>query len=490
MHVSVKKIKETYKYCEESFESCWRTLEALKRAGEGSKELASELIMFQEKLALALYKLQKLRNRIAERMRYLVGRKDNYKKEWFSRRMKNLSAYSAGMSQTINIGKAIGDAFVFFFYRNNLDLLESQYLHERIEGFVAGTGGDGEMSFLQTHKHLEGKFTIYHGITNILRYGDFSFYDLKTHEITQIAEMKTKKLEGNELELSLTLVGTKTMKKPKDQTTSKVKPHPGMDQKTADKLKRQVEAILKIVKPKKESDFSATLEGSFYFRDIAELFNKTGMAKPHFVQASEGLLFAGVRFPKASLYTRMFNRKFTRLLESLPDNIIEPAKKLIKKDSPNNSLIMGQLLYNPDFGDKNTSGTIPLFWYPLNPSLLKDLYFTQFFVLSLFNPAHLIGELHTNGYHVDSKYLSAATRNNQGGFKKGVQQFDLFISYIVNFLQSEKSVLGSVLEAERILLATGSAKMSYIKPQLLFDNLFQFSSINHENTSHHSSATS
>ena len=482
MQVTVKEIKEVFKFCEESSDHCWPVLGALTR-GESTKDLANDLILFQERLAFALFKLQNLRNRIAQRMRYLVEHKKKYKKEWFAGRMKNLTSYSTGSNQVINIGKAIGDAFAFFFYRANLDLLESQYLHKRIQGFVSGIGGEGELAFLQNYKHLDGKLTIYHGTTSILRYGDFSFYDLLEHEITEIAELKTKKLEDNKLELSLTLIGTKIQKKPKEQVLSTIKPHAGMDQRIADKLKKQVEAIAKIVKSQKnKNNYSTNLEGSFYFKEIQDLYSQSGFVKPIFVHAGDGLLFAGMRFPSASLFTRTFNRKYERLINNLPQNIIEPAKKLVKQNSKNNGLIMGQLLYNPDFGDKNTSGTIPLFWYPLDGSLLKDLYFSHFIVFSLFNPVHLIEDLQVQGYYVDSKYLSAETRKNKAGFKKGVQHFDLFITYIVNFLQSEKSVLSSVLEAERILLETGTATMSYIKPQFIFDNLFKIHDDGNDNS--------
>lgn len=79
--------------------------------------------------------------------------------------------------------------------------------------------------------------------------------------------MKTKKMDdqGN-YELNLTIIGVKTQKKPAGEVSSKIKLKNGMDPATAEKLKRQVEAIIDILKPKKnETKLSTNLNGSFTF---------------------------------------------------------------------------------------------------------------------------------------------------------------------------------------------------------------------------------
>jgi hypothetical protein len=243
MAVNIKKIKSVFDQSENSFLKCYDTLEKLKGLKTADSQVATDLITFQERLALALFEFQKLRNQITTEMQGLVSRKERLSKQWFTGRMKRLAGYAEGIDSAINIGKAIGDAFAWHFYRSNLDLLINQYGHRRIPGFVFGTGGAGEMAFLTAQKHLDQKLTIYHGTTNILRYGDFSFYDLMTHEISEIGELKTKKVDDKTLELSLTLIATKTTKQPKENVVTEIRIDPKMDQRTAQRLKRQIESI-------------------------------------------------------------------------------------------------------------------------------------------------------------------------------------------------------------------------------------------------------
>src|SRR5438046_7311545 len=122
--------------------------------------------------------------------------------------MKCLADYREGIKHVINIGKGLGDAYAYWFYRNDLELLEKQFTHNRMDSTLPETGAKGEFHFLKNIRHLDGNLCIYHGITNILRYGDFSFYDLKKHHVAEIAELKTKSLGGNQYQLALTAIST------------------------------------------------------------------------------------------------------------------------------------------------------------------------------------------------------------------------------------------------------------------------------------------
>ena len=62
-------------------------------------------------------------------------------------------------------------------------------------------------------KHIEGHFTLFHDITNTLRYGDFSFINLKTLKVEKIGELKTKKVDSQTLDLSLTFFKRKFLLK-------------------------------------------------------------------------------------------------------------------------------------------------------------------------------------------------------------------------------------------------------------------------------------
>lgn len=55
----------------------------------------------------------------------------------------------------------------------------------------------------------------------------------------------------------------------------------------------------------------------------------SGAIEPKILQFSEGVLMVGVRFRKASLMTKVFNRKLRRLTSLIPERVVDSLKKLI-----------------------------------------------------------------------------------------------------------------------------------------------------------------
>ena len=76
--------------------------------------------------------------------------------------------------------------------------------------------------------------------------------------------------------------------------------------------------------------------------------------------------------------------------------------------------------------------------------ILKRIYFIDCAVISLFNPAHLIDELSDIGFKVDSKYVSKPQKVDTSD--QVIQRFDLFISYIMNYLLTESFVTDAIKE--------------------------------------------
>jgi hypothetical protein len=82
----------------------------------------------------------------------------------------------------------------------------------------------------------------------------------------------------------------------------------------------------------------------------------------------------------------------------------------------------------------------------INKQILKEIYFYEFQVFSLFNPVHLIEKIIDQGIYVESHYYKYDQLKEK--FKKPyikLELFDLFIPYIVNHLQTEDSVI-SILD--------------------------------------------
>lgn len=450
-------IKSEFKLAEENLEFCWDVLTDLKNLSVKDNSFIGRLLIFQEKLATTIFRLQSIRNNIILEEKNYITNKTNYNNEWFRSKMKLLSTFKKGIDSVVNMSKSIGDAFAYFFYQFDEELLSKHLNHQRIINNSADIGKRGELEFIKNIKHIEGHFTLFHDMTNILRYGDFSFINLKTLKIEKIGELKTKKVDSQTLNLSLTFF------KRKDFITKTETVKDSELEKTRNG--RQILGMVNFLIPdNNENDLKKKLYNPTYTKELESLLNSSKKYEGNFVQVSDGLAFISLKSKKSSLFKKIFYTDFKKngLDEKFKLNYIEIVKNLVKKDSENNTIIIGQLLYNPDLTDKNTPGTVPLFWHPLKNNLLKQMYFLDTVVISLFNPIHLIEKIEKLGYYVDSKYANKKSEEIKP--QKGIERFDLFISYIINFLMTESFVIETIKQTENEYNGIGNAKI-LIKPQ-------------------------
>lgn len=440
MKVTIKNIQREFFLAEQNYEFCWELLVDLKQLSSKNEDFVTRLISFQDKLATTIFRLQTIRTAIIAEEKKIIKKKTDYNFEWFKKKMRALSTLKKGVENVINIGKSLGDAYAYFFYQFDIELFNEHLSHQKIDNYSAGSGERGELEFIKNVKHIEGNFNLFHGITNILRYGDYSFIDLKTLRVIGIGELKTKYIDSTNLQLSLTFIKRNTSIKPKKKF------HNLEMEKT--RIGRQLVGITNFLNPIHEkNDLKTKLHIDTYTSQIEKLILNSKISDGKIIQVSKGLVFACMKLKKIKLYNRIFHRKMPNL-EKIGHDAVGIAKQTIKPNSPNNSIILGQLLYNPDFTDKNTRGTIPLFWHPIHHKALKKLYFADCIIISFFNPVHLIEDIESLGYIVESKYAEKKDHSNIYP-KKVVENFDLFISPVINFLMAEDYVINSIKEIEK-----------------------------------------
>lgn len=435
-NINKQLIKREFSEAEKSFEFCWNVLVILKNPNKPIKKgYEKDILTFQDKLATTIFRLYTIREQIIKLEKHYISNKSNYNFNWFKAKMKILADYKKGIDYVVNIAKSFGDAFAYFFYQKDLDLFAEHLSHQKIVNHNAGIGERGELEFVKNIKHIEGNFILFHGITNVLRYGDYSFIDLKNLRTIGIGELKTKLIDENKLNLNLTL-----LKRNPNLKKDKI-PDPKAEK---DKRKRQLINISHFLHTENESDKKINLTISNYSSNVEKLIFKSKLKEASYEKVSDGLAYAAIKLKKTNLFNRIYNSNFKT--EALHNKATETINSLVKKDSNLNAIIVGQLLYNPDFTDKNTPGTVPIFWHPINHKALKKIYFGDCFVISLFNPAHLIETIKELGFSVDSKYAKEEVNFDSNPTKNSIQFFDLFISYIMNFLMSEEFVIHSIKE--------------------------------------------
>src|SRR5207249_3075283 len=147
----------------------------------------------QSTLADALYKIEERRQLIGRRQKTLVARKDRYDARWFTAQMRSLGRRATALTALTEIGKSIGDAFVWFFYHRSQPLLQHHLRRPSPGRIPTGIGGRGELEFVR-RTHLPNHFLLYHGVTSFLKIGDVSFVDRRTLEVVAIGELKSQQL--------------------------------------------------------------------------------------------------------------------------------------------------------------------------------------------------------------------------------------------------------------------------------------------------------
>jgi hypothetical protein len=140
------------------------------------------------------------------------------------------------------------------------------------------------------------------------------------------------------------------------------------------------------------------LPGKSHIEELKTLL--AGLKNDRFssIQAGPGMVLAAYRTSIRSLHTALAGTRSARITEF--GDFDKHAAALRLSDSPFNALILSSLVYSGDFTPQLLPGTTPVFWWPLDIKLLRDLLFGRTTVMSVYNPAHLFARLEAEGFRV------------------------------------------------------------------------------------------
>ena len=167
---------------------CFEMLLSLKHARDN---LGDIILTFQPKLAECLYNLMQFYHKLKSENKDLISQKSSYDAVDFSKAMAENASFQRIIKTTIEIGKSLGDAYAWFFFRDNKLELNKHFSHKSTGLYTSGIGGLGELEFIKNTQNIDGLYVLYHGITSMLRIGDFSLYALDGG-IVGVGELKTK----------------------------------------------------------------------------------------------------------------------------------------------------------------------------------------------------------------------------------------------------------------------------------------------------------
>jgi hypothetical protein len=227
---------------EEEFLRCWDVLWAL-RSGHPDDRLLS----FQTDLAAAIFRLSRAYHELAAESRGLVTRKKELSPRWFVQRQAALARYRDAIDRAITVGRGLGDAFAWFFYQADPELLRQHQTAQHQQFMPKGLGTTGEIEFVRNVKLLADHLVLHHGITSILRIGDVSLIDIRGPRVAGIGELKTSPISEGTLNVQIRYIlrGDAEPKRRQTLHTASAAGNnsPQLDPQVLRRLQRQVKEI-------------------------------------------------------------------------------------------------------------------------------------------------------------------------------------------------------------------------------------------------------
>ena len=398
------------------------------KTNKGSISVA--LFDFQPMLSQCLYNLMRFYQKLNKYKKTLINEKNKFKESDFSSLMKLNSKHLHAVRSCIEIGKNIGDAFVWFFFRNNREELEKHLNHEPTGLFVSGIGGQGEIEFVKNNQTINGFYVIYHSITNVLRIGDFSLYDIDKG-IVGVGEIKSKPI-NDKLKVTATFVLKDTIQCQKiAYTPQENKIENRISELKCDfpRIERQIKAQIGLIQSK-ETDELMKMQ---VINDIS-ILNALQPTVPVVLNSDNSMAVIGVWTFNKSLSEVLLNDEYC---ESLPNKEIQKYISFLNKpESLYNAFFVGEL------DTKLNQLNSPVVWWRINDTICKDIYFKRIKILNIFNPATLIQYFINDGFSITNassldKYIIEKMIDNH---KIQIGRFDSLCYLIMNDFMRTKDV--------------------------------------------------
>lgn len=446
--ISARAVREALNDAEQKLAWCTRVVGAL--SGYKADEATGEnVIEFQQRLYRIIADLEALYLRIKREEKRLISAKARYTPIWFAKRMAQLSAYSKKLRDGLMLARAVGDGFAWFFYERDPQLIEEHCKLQPQLLLPTDLGAAGERILLENLRGVDGKFMLYHGITSLLRIGDFSFVDMSSLRVACLAELKTSRIDPQRINLSLSIISGNKDQLPKFSMRKPSKPRepaPPLSASMQARFERQRKVMQEaIVAAKKVRDgLTISSDLNFHYRELEDVVRRSHPRAFEYVKAGNGLIIGAWRVPGARSYGAPSPMRQIKRMPELASDMPAWATKILDAGHAWNSLAFGGL--GGDESLKARSTGLPFFAWPVDPQVLADIAFERVIVITLFNAGHLIKRLHVDGYDVglDEKgRLKRATKQVDDKLIE-LENYNYFMSLVPWALMTEDAVMSMI----------------------------------------------
>jgi len=465
--VSKKQVAKVIDLSESTFKTCLDNLDQIKniRLNKRPDLAASGMLNFQILLARRLYAIEEQYRITKKEFRILNKRRQFLSTSYFKKRSTNLTNYLDALNQCIRIGKEIGDCFAWFFYHRDQDLLDEHLKNENDAHPTFGFGGKAEIEFLTRGAKIgDNYFTLYHGVTNYLRNGDFTIINLKTLRVNEIVELKSKRIHENCMELRLFSIGKNKSFIDSLSSGVKVDTEKNLDNEVyIERLEKQMNRISETIKHQKlEKDDKPLLWGSNYLYDLESKLISLTANQFHNFRVGKGHVCTYYKSTKklSSILLNGYSVTNTKMEEihRMMNEIQTELKEL------NHSLVSTTLYHTNNY---IMPGTMPMYWHRINSKIIHDLYLQKSILNTIYNPAHFLKKLIEIGFTYETKGKNLIIKKEIGSRTMVLKRYMFFVDLISMKLFKEdtiaemlktlvKKIENNEIEADEITLKMSS----------------------------------
>lgn len=461
--ISASVVRNALQAAEVEFEWCQQSLAAMKNPGD-YEGVGHAILDFQPRLRDAISALETTYRRIKREEKRLIANKQGYNEAWFKQRMGKLASYTKSLTEGLAIGRALGDGFAWQFYQQDRDLIDEHLKLQRQTLLPPAIGALGEKLTLENMRGWDEHLLIYHGTTTFLRMGDFSLVDLKSGRVSCIGELKTQRVDEQQVSVSISLIGSEGSRMPKlpefkkRKAEEELEPAPPLPSRMRSRLKRQIREIHEAMERAHEgrAEESISNRSKFYFVELEELVRRSHTKSFEFAKAGDGLLFGALRLRAGTtLASKLMGEgfgSFDRAVADTPASVL----KILSPDIADNSISMCSL-GGPDYLPTDRSCPPFLAW-SVDPDVLADIMFGRVIVVTFFNRAHLIAKLRERGFEVetdDKGKLLRAHKLVEENKQIALEHFDQILGLVERSLMTEESVIAMIDETISASMALG-----------------------------------
>jgi hypothetical protein len=399
--------------------------------------------------------LERAFRRLGAERRRLVARKPNLAESWFVSRLRLIGRREKTINHMLAIGYSLGDAFSWFFYQFDPNMLRQHGTSPRQRHPPVGYGGLAEVAALNALQGHWPWLALLHSTTSLLRLGDITIFNLSTLTVDAIVEVKAGSRSNNVLAAEMCIVRSSpgfaidefaaACSTAAHQSAEVAAVNPlGLDSRSRARQQRQFEKLTGVlqVRHSKPHIHGGEVEISQPPHSLLDsLIRSVPHGRSRSARVSDSLVLVAFRSHVRNAHSYLQSESAPKPPATLNTHLVST----VVPESSLNLIHIGSIHYQRDASPVSWHGSMPVFWWNISRESLRRLIFHEVAVVTLWNHAHLIQRIEAEGLQVDRSQLpkSLKVSRNDGHATRTFVDAS-YAARVPRDLASDESILRSI----------------------------------------------